>query len=525
MESGISKASGKFFLGTLISRFSGMMRDIFLAFFFGSSATLATFMVAFRFAHLFRRFFGESALQGGFIPHFESFDKKKSALLYRDLFFTIFFSLLGIVIFIEAIFLIGGNFFPFFQLDVVKYFSIMLFGVVFISLYGINSSLLKCQKIYFIPSVAPLMFNLTWIISLCIIYFFSYKKPFFLLSVSVVIAFFSQMIITFFPSFSFFKNSQKGKEFFKPKLFSPNLKGLIKPFSLSILGIGAVQLNTALDGIFAKFSSASGPAYLWYAARIFQAPVGLFAIAINTAILPLAVKSFIKGDIEKYEDLIKIGVRKSIFFMLFAMGGILVLGGTGINFLFGRGAFDKISLVKTLFCLYGYCISLVFISLVFIFCSSFYAKKKYKVVTRGSIYSVILNILLNVLFIFFLKMDICFIALATSVSTIFNALYLYFHMDVKVFSVSTMSHFFKTFLSGVLSVLVVFLIGYFLLKDSTILWFFDRGVVFERGFIKQMVSFFSLSFIYVMAFFSFSVFFKISEVSLESIRGYFRGKD
>ena len=71
----VSRASMKFFSGTLMSRISGMLRDISMAFYFGTLPALAAFLLAYRFVYLIRRLFGEGLLHQGFIPHFE---EKKS---------------------------------------------------------------------------------------------------------------------------------------------------------------------------------------------------------------------------------------------------------------------------------------------------------------------------------------------------------------------------------------------------------------------------------------------------------------
>src|ERR1700746_2853547 len=68
----IRRSSHRFFSGTLLSRISGMLRDMSMAYSFGTHPSIAAFMVAFRFAHLLRRLFGEGALQTAFIPEFES---------------------------------------------------------------------------------------------------------------------------------------------------------------------------------------------------------------------------------------------------------------------------------------------------------------------------------------------------------------------------------------------------------------------------------------------------------------------
>ena len=70
-QGSVARSASHFLTGTFISRLSGMVRDLSMAFCFGTSAVVAAFFVAFRLANLFRRIFGEGALLNGFIPFFE----------------------------------------------------------------------------------------------------------------------------------------------------------------------------------------------------------------------------------------------------------------------------------------------------------------------------------------------------------------------------------------------------------------------------------------------------------------------
>ena len=67
----IASAAKRFFSGTLISRFSGMGREMVTASAFGCHPAIAAFWMAFRFSNLLRRLLGEGAMQSSFIPHFE----------------------------------------------------------------------------------------------------------------------------------------------------------------------------------------------------------------------------------------------------------------------------------------------------------------------------------------------------------------------------------------------------------------------------------------------------------------------
>src|SRR6476469_3522512 len=73
----IMRSAKRFFSGTMLSRATGLFRDISMAYAFGTQEAVAAFLVAFRFAHLLRRLFGEGALQSAFIPQFEDLRLKQ----------------------------------------------------------------------------------------------------------------------------------------------------------------------------------------------------------------------------------------------------------------------------------------------------------------------------------------------------------------------------------------------------------------------------------------------------------------
>src|SRR5437868_1819391 len=87
-EKTVVRSLKNFLSGTLLSRVSGLGREVAMAFTFGVSPGVASFWMAFRFANLFRRLFGEGGLNMAFIPHYESLkkeDSKKAATFYYNL--------------------------------------------------------------------------------------------------------------------------------------------------------------------------------------------------------------------------------------------------------------------------------------------------------------------------------------------------------------------------------------------------------------------------------------------------------
>lgn len=166
----ISRSSFAFLSGTLLSRMTGLGRDMTMAFCFGSNPAIAAFMVAFRFANLIRRLFGEGPLPSGFIPHFEqirSHSAAKGAEFFRDLFFSLAVFLLGLIGLAEVGVIAlwkWGNLTP--DNAQILYLTLfMLPGVLFICLFGLSSGLLQCERKFFLTGFAPAAFNIVWMIA------------------------------------------------------------------------------------------------------------------------------------------------------------------------------------------------------------------------------------------------------------------------------------------------------------------------------------------------------------------------
>ncbi|MBM3194747.1 MAG: hypothetical protein FJZ60_03175, partial [Chlamydiae bacterium] len=222
-----------FFLGTLISRLGGLLRELSMSACFGASALVGDFFISYRWSNIFRRLLGEGGVSNGFIPAYERYRQDssiKADLFFRDLFWSLLVLLVPIILLIECIFM--GS--------VASY---MLFGVIFIVMYALFMAYLQCHGYYFLPSVAPTIFNLIWVggcFFLC-----SYEQSYALkgIALCISIAFLFQWIVLIPKTAKCLQISFKQFLQFRP--FSFEVKELLKPLSLTLIGIAATQLNGA----------------------------------------------------------------------------------------------------------------------------------------------------------------------------------------------------------------------------------------------------------------------------------------
>ncbi len=489
----VSKSALSFFSGTFLSRISGMFRDVSMAFCFGSSPAIAAFMVAFRFANLFRRLIGEGPLPAGFIPHFEALRKQspqEGARFFRDLFFSLFFFAAIVLCLVEGGLLMWyrlGDLEPSTQ-EIVRFILLMLPGVLFICLYGVSCALLQCERRFFLPGFAPVLFNVVWVAA---VFFFQDSIPLKAmegLSVAVIIGFFLQWLLLIPSMLRYFKEHLSGIEWIRCRLFSSDVRQIIKPFIWGIAGVASTQVNSALDAVFARYASLEGPAYLWYAIRIEQLPLALFGIALSSALLPPLSRAVCEQDWEKYRSLLSFAFKRSCSFMIPCVFALFTLGSAGVNLLYGRGDFTAHATQQTVFCLWGYGAGLLPAVFVLLLAPAFYAQKNFKQPMLASLFSIILNLGLTAFFVFGLKWGAISIALATSGCAVANYLLLWVFLQRKIGAISIGHAFLKTILSSSLAAVVAVAVGD-VFGDATWQLLTGAEAAFSRNFSSQLMQF------------------------------------
>lgn len=386
---------------------------------FGASAELAAFMMAYRFAYLLRRLLGEGALHAAFVPRFEALrkeDAQSGLRFFREVYSSAALVAIGICV-LAALTLWGlypwlgaGN------QEIAWLTLLMLPCTVFLCLFAIQNSFLQCEQRYFTPAVAPALFNLTWIATVLGLFGRDAAGAMPLLAGGIVLASVVQWLL---PSAAVWRRT-KGLGWKGARPFSAPVLMMAGGLFYGILGIGASQINGALDYIFARAAHPAGPAYLWYAFRIVQAPVGLFGVAVSGALLPPLVRALKAGDLERYRHFLNFAYRRALWLIVPSLAALFVVGAHVVAILYGRGQFDASDYTQTTGALYAYAPSLLGTALVMVFAPAHYAHGDYRRPALISVVAVALNIGLNALFVHGWGMGPSSVAAATSLSALFN---------------------------------------------------------------------------------------------------------
>lgn len=424
------RAARHFFSGTLLSRLSGLARDVATAAFFGVDKEIAALMLAYRLVHLPRRVFGEGAMQVAFIPQFEKQRYEDPAAGFR-FFIDLKWGLAATLCLFLGILILGFQGALQLQLsgdlrEIINLSRHILPSLLFICLYGMNASLLQCEKQFFLPSVTPVFFNLSWIAGA---YFFKglpKETAMIAMTWMINLGCFLQWAATV-PAV--YNHVAKYHALHIPRLRLSAFKLLLGPLSLAIAGVIAQQLNSAVDPLFARAADASGPALLWYAVRLYQLPLALFGIAIASALLPSLSRACEREDHTSAAKLLALALKQNFFLMIPLTAAMFLFGRGAIELVFQRGSFSSQDALATAACFWGYTPGLLPATLILILAPTFYARHDYRTPFRGALLSVTCNLGLNAAAIYLLRMGPESVAWATSLSAWVNLAWLLACLD------------------------------------------------------------------------------------------------
>jgi len=413
---------------TLVSRVFGFVRDMVIANYFGAGSIADSFFIAFRIPNLLRRLTAEGALSAAFIPVFaktlqknrvEAFRLANNLLAVMTLILVLIVTL-GIVFTPELLKVIAIGFTDEeekFRLT-VQMTRLLFPYLVFISLAAVLMGILNTLDHFASPAASPVMLNASIII--CAIYLReSFDLPVFALVAGVLIGGVLQLAIQI-------PYAIKHGFIFSP-VFDLRSELLRKVFMLTIpalFGVAVAEINMFIDTVLASLLKEGSVSYLYYGNRLVQFPLGVFGIAMSTALLPALSFQAADNNPAKMTETISRSFRAIMMLVVPSTVGLVVLRDPIVNILFERGEFDSVSTLNTGIAVGYYSAGLLGFVGVKIFVSAFYALGDTKTPVKVASVAMVVNIVFNLLLMGPLQHG--GLALATSIASFVNLVTLIF---------------------------------------------------------------------------------------------------
>jgi putative peptidoglycan lipid II flippase len=165
----------------------------------------------------------------------------------------------------------------------------------------------------------------------------------------------------------------------------------------AILGMGVAQINIFISTIFVSFLAGGAATYLYYAMRFVHLPIGIFGVAMATAVLPSLSEQAARGDNEALRETFSFSLRLLFFITLPAMAGLITLSEPILHVLLQRGEFTSLAVSETAYALIFYSTGLWAFVGARIVASTFYSMQDTKTPVKIAVLSVIVNIVFSII--------------------------------------------------------------------------------------------------------------------------------
>lgn len=418
----VVRAAGLIGVATLSSRVLGFLRDMVLARLFGATPAADAFFVAYRIPNLLRELFAEGSMSSAFVPVFTESRTQRgdrdawelaSAVFTTLLTILTGLTLLGILAAPAIVWLLA----PGFHADpnrlamTTLLTQIMFPYLLFISLAALAMGVLNSVRAFAAPAFSPVLFNVCTIAAAL---FLSplLAEPILGVAIGIVLGGAAQFLMQL--------PSLRRRGFLFGWSFEPGHPGVRRIGRLlvpSLLGMSVTQVNVTVSTILASFF-AGAPTYLFYGMRLVQFPLGIFGVALATAILPTMSQQAARGQLDELRDTLGFGLRMILFIILPAMTGLMLLRVPIVHLFFEHGTFTAADTAATATALLCYTVGLWAFAGVRIIVAAFYSLQDTTTPALAAVAGVGGNLILSLLLMG--PLQHAGLALATALASMLN---------------------------------------------------------------------------------------------------------
>ncbi len=501
MAERFEKHSRTFSLLTFLSRLTGLARDATLSRVFGAAGVMDAFFFAFIIPNLFRRLFGEGALASAFIPTYAQLDKSDPVVAKRlaTLIIACLVVVLGCLtllgelgLYIITLISEGDNL-------ALRLMMIMVPYMPLVCVVAIFGAMLQVHGKFGPSAAAPIVLNICLIAAsggvLALTKNINVQTHVSFVAAAVVLAGVIQVLWMLF--------ALRGKGWWASdfKLARDEMRKIMRLAGPMILGLGVLQLNTLFDALIASYPTTVGSTIFGYdypltqgalaavsfAQRLYQFPLGVFGIAVATAIYPALAR--LAKDEGAFADTLRRGLRLVVFIGLPASAGLILVAQPLSATILQGGDFTASDSNRVAFVLLGYATAVWAYSMTHVLTRAFYALGNTKTPVRIAVSMVALNLILNCTLIW-TPLKESGLAWSTAICAIIQASLLLWRANNRIKNIvdnAVLVSWFKTAIATVVMFILAWLVSTWLCTQTT--WSGSLGTLLVIVFVGITTTF------------------------------------
>ena len=400
MSGGFFKSTSIVGAFTLLSRVTGLLRDMVYSRMFGAGVLMDAFLVAFKIPNFMRRLFAEGAFSQAFVPVVSEYKVQRTHDEVRELvdgaagtlaWFLTVVTLVGVL----AAPLLVLLFAPGFRVDAGKFdLTVEMLRwtfpyLLFISLAALAGGVLNSYGKFAVPAITSTLMNLVMIVFDAWIAP-SFARPGIVLAIGVFVAGIVQLAfqVPYLVKMGLLRRPRW-------RWGDEGVRKIGRLMLPAIFGSSVSQVALLLDVLIASFLATGSIAWLYYADRLMEFPLGVFSIALATVILPGLAAHHAAQSPERFTATLDWALRLVVIVVLPATAALIVLSGPLTVTIFHYGKFDEHDVRMASLALTAYATGLLAFSMVKVLAPGYFARQDTRTPVRIGIQSLGVNIGLN----------------------------------------------------------------------------------------------------------------------------------
>jgi len=393
---------------TMLSRVTGLLRELLIARAFGASAFTDAFFVAFRIPNLLRRLFAEGAFSQAFVPILAEYRAQQGSEPTKELVDKVATALVLVLVATCALGIVATPLIVVFIATGLKsnqaafdagvvMTRIMFPYIVFMSMVALSGGILNTWREFRIPALTPVLLNISFIAASLFVAP-HLQQPIYALAFAVFVGGMLQLAIQI-PALV--KIGMLPRIAFNPLVAfrNPGVRRVIRQMVPATFAVSVAQISLLINTNIASRLANGSVSWISYADRLMEFPTALLGVALGTILLPSLSKANSDGDAAEYSALLDWGLRLTFLFALPASVLLITLPVPFTTTLFHYGKFNVQDVSMTANALIAYGVGLIGLILVRILAPGFYAKQNIKTPVKIAIVVLIATQLMNLVFV------------------------------------------------------------------------------------------------------------------------------
>ena len=429
------KAASTVSLFTLLSRITGLARELLIASTFGASAMTDAFNVAFRIPNLFRRLFAEGAFSQAFVPVLAATKAREgeeatrllvdkvASLLVGALLLTCVLGVAGAPVLVWA--MASGLQQSPRGFEAAVFMTRWMFPYIgFMSLVALSAGVLNTWKRFAVPAATPVLLNLSmiaaawlgapWLKTQGI-------EPIYALGAGVMLGGVLQLGVQIpallrlgmLPRINLRLNGVRAA------WEDPATRSIVRLMLPALLGVSVAQISLLINTQIASHLQTGSVSWLTYADRLMEFPTALLGVALGVVLMPQLAAARAANDTQKYSAMLDWGLRLVVLLAVPSAVALLIFAQPLVATLYHYGAFSETDVRQTTHALMGYGLGLLGLVAIKVLAPGFYANQDIKTPVRIAVVVLVLTQMMNLVLVPYFQH--AGLALAIGIGALINA--------------------------------------------------------------------------------------------------------